>query len=204
MALFGTGGGFPRTQGTAGSNTILMANYSGMTISSSAVNLTNVLVPVPFFVPAVTTVDGLVFENTGTGDNTETVRLSLYGSTSSGLPGALLGETGVITLDATAAVRIGAITPVTLLPTERYWIALNGASSFTLLIAAQSTATVGAETLMTRSGFPPWNAGFGSYSTNAGMTIYKTHAFGAAPSPFGTPTGPYVLTGIPVLGAQVQ
>lgn len=197
--LFSGGGGFPRTNGTAKSNTIITANYEGMTIASGSVTITNVIIPVPFFVPAVTTVDGLVFNNTGTGDNGETVRLSLYGSTDDGLPGALLTETGVITLDATADVRIGAITPTTLLPTERYWIAINGASAVTLLVTEGTTTFPGGSYFMTRTGIPAWNAGF---STDSSRTISKSHTFGAAPSPFGTPTGPY--TGLlPILGAQV-
>lgn len=199
----GGGGGFPKGIGAPKSDSFLLANYEGLTIGSAAITLTNLLIAVPLFVSTVTIVDGLAFDNTTTGDNTETVRLGLYGSTTGGRPGALLGETGVITLDATADVRVGAMgAAVTLLPSEMYWLAINGASGVTIL-QAPNTSILLADVLMTRMGMLPWNLGGSAYDTvNTPYGLEKSHAFGALPNPFGTPS--LRNGGLPVLGVQVQ
>lgn len=200
-AKFGFGGGFPLTNGTAESNSILPTFIGDMPAVNSTFTV-NRLYAAPFFVPISTTIDGLAFENTGTGNNGHNARLGIYNSTTGGLPGTLIDETGAIALDTTRDVRIGAIGGAqTLLPTTKYWIAIvcdnnvQGLGAF----ATAGYITGGA---LTRLGVPAWNAGLAVFDgTNYLPGFYVSHPYGALPSSFGTPTA---ASNVPFLGAQVQ
>lgn len=204
MALFSSGSGFPDSIGSPESDSILLAHFPGMTVTNSALNA-DLLFAAPFFVSAVTVVDGLAFENAGTGDNGDKVRMGLYGSTTGGLPGALLSETGEITLDANRDVRIGALGAAqTLLPSLKYWIAIVGNAAITYLNAANRTSLL-TDSYYTRMGVVPWNNGTPFYDgTNYQYFLYKSHTYGAMPSPFGTPNTTGNSHNCPIVGAQVQ
>lgn len=199
-AVIKYGSTFPYANGTADSNTVLLCHCAGATLSSAAVTLTNRLFGVPFFVPDVTTIDGLAFENTGAGDNGDKVRLGIYDS-SGGYPSTLLGETGEIILDATADVRIAAMgAAVVLLPTKVYWLAIVGNASTTILV--NNTATRG-EWYMTRAGSVPWTVGIPIFNGGSLAGVFASHTYAALPSTFPA-VATTVATDMPILGAQVQ
>lgn len=195
---------FPNGIGTPESDTLLMAHYPNVIVAEVNI-LQDILYAVPFFVPATTVIDGLAFENTSTGDSGDDIRMGLYGSTTGGLPGALLSETGEIALDGTRDVRVGALGAAqTLTPATKYWIAMVANATITLLCAP---VRVGSERSMdayfSRSGVPPWNAGLPIFNgTNYGYMFQRSHTYGALPNPFGTVTA--ISTISPIMGAQVQ
>lgn len=200
MSSFDGAASFPLATGTPESGTILPV-YLGSIAPMAFPVTANRLYAVPFFVPATTTVDALAFENTGTGDSGDDARLGIYDSTTNGLPGVLLDETGEIALDANRDVRVGATGgDVILSSTTKYWIAMvmNGPSS---ILTSQVGGTVPIDFGYTRTGLPAWNAGAPIFNgTNYVPGLYKSHTYGALPDPFGTPAGADLL---PVLGAQV-
>lgn len=153
----------------------------------------------PFFVGKVVSVDALVFQNAGTADTGDDIRLGLYDTTTDGLPGALLGETGEIALDNTEDVRIGAMGgSVTLLPNNAYWLALVTNGNPVILFVDYAQTTSHFDAFQTQNGIPAWNAGLPVASL--APSFYKAHTYGALPDPFGTPTAG---SGFPILGAQV-
>lgn len=196
---------FPFGNGFADSNAILVPFYG----NASAINVTvlaqDILRAVPFTVAQPVVIDGLAFENTGTADTGEKMRLGIYTSTTGGLPGTLLSETGEITIDNTRDVRIGALGAAqTLAPFTKYWLAQVSNATMSILTVSPASAGVPMEALNTQIGAPVWNAGLPHYDgTNYAINcVAVSHSYGALPSSFGTPTSAPLAS--PILGAQVQ
>jgi|DEB0MinimDraft_10_1074344.scaffolds.fasta_scaffold03765_3 hypothetical protein len=199
VSLIPEGGGYPLTNGTAESNSIL-PTYTADGVLAPAFPAPNVLYAAPFFVPAATDIDGLAFENSGTGDNGDSARMGIYNSTTAGLPGTLLEETGAMTVDANRDVRVGALgSTVTCLPSTKYWIAWVSDAAIAMLGISPTSRTM--EQGYTRMGLVRWNAGFPIYSGSSYYHgIQVAHTYGALPSTYGTPATTTIQL---VFGAQV-
>lgn len=195
---------FPFGSGIPESNAILACYYGDGVAVDTSVLAQDILRAVPFFVSVPITVDGLAIENSGTGDTGEKIRMGLYASTSGGLPGALLSQTGEITLDNTRDVRVAALGAAQqLVPTQKYWVA--EVSNATLNLLCQSSAAgLPVMTIMNQMGAVGWNAGLpftGSGSYGLGC-VAVAHTYGSLPSNFGAPTSLPIAA--PIMGVQVQ
>jgi len=192
------GGAFPLTAGTAPDDAFLQCYYGEATsFVTSSVSANRIFIS-PLWVPKKTVIDGLWFINDGTGDSGDDVRMGLFSSTN-GLPGALIDETGEIALDATRDVRVAAMAADQTLEIDTvYWVGI--VANAAISVTAESYAAVRPN--LTRIGLPVITAGFSPWNgSNYRNGLYKNHTYGAMPDPFGTPSEATIN---PLMGVRVK
>lgn len=98
---------------------------------------------VPIYLPHLQTFAGIKTFNQGTGDDSETYRVGIYGEAAAGGPGALLKDCGQITLNSSSALRTAA-SAFTNAVVGWYYLALHFNSAVAMYrISSQDTSSSG-------------------------------------------------------------
>ena len=117
---------------TYASNSIHMTYGGDQAITGGSSLSANNVFATMFIAKTDVTIDGLCVENFGTGDASKTAVLGLWNSDGNYQPDNLVGQTGVITLDGNATVRVADTASDINLTRGLYWAGLvvNSASQW--------------------------------------------------------------------------
>jgi hypothetical protein len=153
----------------------------------------NFIYAAPFYCRQDCTISHLVFDNSGTGNSGDDIRIGIYDSTAVHAPNSLLQQSGEIALDGTSDVRVADITDQALVGGKVYWIGLVSNATIALTFQAY-----GLNFGDTDKGVSAWNSG-GS-SLGVGSVWYAAHTYASLPS--SAPT-PIYYNKAPLMGVKI-
>ena len=145
--------------------------YSAITANTVPANFISYM---PFVPRKTHTFTGIAIYNSTTSDSGDKIRMGIYDSTD-GAPDSLLVDGGEITLDATAALRVSAISQELIKDTLYYLAFINDAAS-TIFVISVTAFTV--PYLPGSFGFP--DGGWGANIKGSSYT--ESYTYGALPA----------------------